>query len=236
MEKKYEILVFDFDYTLFDYEETERLAVEATFKALNIEYKDNYHGMFKRINRSIWAESERDRRIDKNALRIERFRQLFEQLNIPDAATLAEKASDVYIANSEHGILISGVEETILKLQHNYSLAVASSGLSNPRRAKLNNSPIGNCFTNVMFRENFDDTKIKPHHDFFDRIAANYNVPRNKIVYVGDSFSEDIEGAKNAGFTTVFFNFTNIPDKEIDYSKCDYVIDEFSELITTVKL
>lgn len=236
MEKKYEVIVFDFDYTLFDYEATERIAVKAAFESLGLPYEDRYHTMFKRINRKIWADSENDRRIDKNALRIERFRQLFEQLEMSDAETLAEKASWAYIAHSEYGVLIPGVEETIKILQRNYPLAIASSGLSSPRLSKLQNSPIKNSFSKVMFREVFDEDKVKPNRAFFDKIASNYNVPRKKILYVGDSFREDIEGAKNAGLSTVFFNYFHTPDREIDFSKCDYIIDDFSELLTTVKL
>ena len=236
MDKNYQIIVFDFDYTLFDYEATERIAVKAAFDVLGLPYEERYHAMFKRINRKIWADSEIDRRIDKNQLRIERFRQLFEQLNFENPQILAEKASRAYITHSEYGVLIDGVEKTILELQNRYTLAIASSGLSSPRLAKLQNSPIRNSFSHVMFREVFDENQVKPHPGFFDRIAANYNVPRSEILYVGDSFWEDIEGAKNAGFSTVFFNYFHIPDREIDFSKADYIIDEFSELLTTVKL
>lgn len=236
MVKKYNVIIFDFDYTLFDYEATEKIAVKAAFEKLGLPYQNDYHTMFKQINRQIWADSERDRRIDKNALRIERFRILFEQLNIPNADELAARASEEYISYSEQGVLIPGVEETILELQKRYSLAIASSGLSIPRMQKLINSPISNCFGQVLFREQFEEDKLKPHHGFFDRLASLYQVPREKILYVGDSFKEDIEGSKNAGFSNVYFKFFNIPDREIDFNKCDYVIDNFDELLTKVEL
>ncbi len=236
MERKYEVIIFDFDYTLFDYEATEKIAVKAAFEALNLPYQESYHTKFKHINRQIWADSERDRRIDKTALRIERFKQLFEQLGIPSASDLAKLASEEYIKYSEQGVLIPGVAETILELKKRYPLVIASSGLSNPRLQKLRNSKISNCFRHVLFREQFEENKLKPHHEFFDKLSTLYNVPREKILYVGDSFAEDIEGSKNAGFSNVFFNFFHILDREIEFDKCDYVIENFDELLSIVGL
>lgn len=236
MDKKYEVLVFDFDYTLFDYEATEQVAIKAAFEKLNLPYEDRYWAMFKRINRRIWADSDRDRRIDKTALRIERFRLLFDQLGIEDAEGRAHEASEAYITASEYGVLIEGVQDTILQLADRYSLAIASSGLSSPRIEKLRNSPISDAFDVTMFREQFDEDSIKPHHNFFDKIAANYRVSREKILFIGDSMREDIQGAKNAGFSTVFFNYFHLPEREIDFDSCDYIIDKFNELISVVKL
>ena len=46
MDKKYEVLVFDFDNTLFDYEATEQVAIQAAFKQLNLPYEERYQSMF----------------------------------------------------------------------------------------------------------------------------------------------------------------------------------------------
>lgn len=231
------VICFDFDDTLFDYAATERVALKFVFDELDIPFNNLYIGMFKDINRKIWNESERDRRLDKNLLRFERFKILFQKLEINNPDELAKEASMIYIKKSEKGILIDGVETTIKYLnQKGYTLLIASSGLSNPRLQKLQDSPIKNCFYKSLFRENFKEEDIKPRRGFFDQIAYLSKLERKDMLFVGNNFYDDIKGAKEAGFATVWFNYFNIPEREVDTETyCDYIIYNFEDLINKVE-
>ena len=231
----YKIICFDFDDTLFDYAATEKIALKSVFTELDIPFKNVYISRFKDINRNIWAQSERDRTLDKNTLRLERFRILFEKLGIENAASLAKNASDIYIKNSEKGVMIDGVADTIPRLlEMKYTLMIASSGLRNPRIEKLNESVISDYFTLALFREDFGEGKVKPNRAFFDNIASRFNVNRNEILFVGNDFYNDVKPAKESGFDTVWFNYFEMPEREVDITYCDYIIYSFEEILNKV--
>jgi len=71
----------------------------------------------------------------------------------------------------------------------------------------------------------------KPNKYVFDLILSNFNIPKNRILMVGDRVSSDIIGAHNAGIKSVLV-------KQGEYSpyhlhnkiKPDYIIEKVSEL------
>lgn len=238
--KRYDVIIFDFDNTLFDYEATERTALSATFEKLGFVYNSKYYDEFKKINRQIWANSE-NLGMSKNAIRVERFRMLFEELQISiEDITLSETASEIYIDQHRRGTLIEGVESTIKKLSEEYVLLIASSGLTIPRLDKLKNSPIESYFSKLFFREHFIEGAIKPDPRFFDTVLQEYlEIPRERILYVGDNFNDDVLGSKAAQLSNVWFDFFGLSrnglDNEFDFSKCDHIIYRFDELLGVVE-
>lgn len=68
-------------------------------------------------------------------------------------------------------------------------------------------------FINTYFSA---DYKVKkPHKDFFqivyDEIKKdNYNIHKEEIYFIGDTYSADVLGSKDFGFTPVFINRTQI--------------------------
>ena len=55
MNKRYDLILFDFDDTLFDYEKTEERALRDSMLYHGLIYEDNYYAIFKKINRELWA-------------------------------------------------------------------------------------------------------------------------------------------------------------------------------------
>ncbi len=78
---KYEVIIFDADETLFDFEKSEREALKNTMMEFNIDYDENYHlKVYKDINSVVWKEFENGLIIQSN-LNIERFKRLIKSLN-----------------------------------------------------------------------------------------------------------------------------------------------------------
>ena len=235
-DKKFDALVFDFDNTLFDYEGTEREALRSVFKDMNIPFFSEYSSMFISINRRLWRDTENDKSFAKKNLRIRRFTELFKKIGYDDSLETAQEASRLFLLHSEKGCLIDGVKETLNELKSmGYILGVASAGLSVPRRKKLENSEIANCFDFTMYREDFDNNKVKPHRDFYDRISIKLSdILRERILYVGDSFEPDVKGSATAGFSAVWFNYFNADEASVDTEYCYGIIKHFSELINLI--
>ncbi len=79
-------------------------------------------------------------------------------------------------------------------------------------------------------RDSFDlvlqagpDGRAKPHNEMFDVAATRLSLPLNSILHVGDSLDTDVQGANNAGCSSVYLKLPNtkygyqgLPDIEID--------------------
>jgi len=72
--KKYELLLFDADGTLFDYKKGEEFALEESFKHFSVDYIREVHlPGYQKINHNIWSDFEKGL-ISSAALRI-KFKQ-----------------------------------------------------------------------------------------------------------------------------------------------------------------
>jgi len=78
---KYNVILFDADNTLFDFEKSESFAFRNTMLEFNMDYDENYHlKTFKEVNSVVWKEFE-EGLITQEKLRVERFRRFAERLN-----------------------------------------------------------------------------------------------------------------------------------------------------------
>lgn len=132
------------------------------------------------------------------------------------------------------------VNWSIEEIQYHCALAMNSTELFNDTIStleKLNSLGIpiyllSNCIfkKNVMLRflRQYDldkyfvntyfsaDYKVKkPHKDFFQVVSNdisinNYTIQKEEVFFVGDSYTADVLGAKNFGFTPVFINRNQI--------------------------
>ena len=76
---------------------------------------------------------------------------------------------------------------------------------------------IQNVFKTVVFSS--DVGYIKPTPEIYTKALAGLPAPHSEVMFVGDSLSYDIEGAKQMGFNTVW-----IDNHHTSHPKADYVI------------
>lgn len=225
----YDVIIFDFDDTLFDYEKTERQALKSTFSWFGIEYKDEYYDIFRRINREEWQFANQKNSQSIKYMKKLRFEKLFKEICVHFDA---EEFNDKYTEFSYNGELIEHVEETIKALHKSVNLVIASNGPSTPRREKLSNSAIKNCFLAFFSSEQFDGEVKKPDAEFFLKIINTLfkSISKERILVVGDRLETDILGANNSGFKSMWFNY-----RRLEYDKSvatpDFIIDSFDEIL-----
>jgi putative hydrolase of the HAD superfamily len=75
---------------------------------------------------------------------------------------------------------------------------------------------------------------MKPHPKVFDVATERAGVVRDSILYVGDSYSSDIVGGRNAGWTTAWFTALNGGIEE--GQTADFIFDDFDELLEKLDL
>ena len=90
---------------------------------------------------------------------------------------------------------------TLKKLKEKYRLAILSNGDSNGQRSKMVNSDVTSYMEFVMISGDYPYKK--PDVRFFQEAINKFNLPTEKILYVGDVFSNDAFGAIRAGMQSI---------------------------------
>jgi len=102
-----------------------------------------------------------------------------------------------------------------------YLLCVVTNGLVKLQRPRVTNSKLNEFISHIIVSEEVGEHKPNPliFNELLKRIRMN---PCN-VIMVGDSLKNDIQGAKNAGIKSVWYNPENyenktdiLPDYEIN--------------------
>ncbi len=197
-------MIFDADGTLFDYQRAEAWALRTTFDDLKLPYRDELASLYRAINLSIWAERENGE-VSSAEMRIERFVRLFAAGGVNADPLLFSPA---YLANLARGSqLLEGAEQVVKTLHGSgrVRLALATNGLHEVQRPRIEQSAIGACFSAVAVSDELD--VAKPDRRFFDAVFALMGQPlRETVLMVGDDLTLDIGGGSSYGLDTCWFN------------------------------
>jgi putative hydrolase of the HAD superfamily len=206
---KYEIIIFDADDTLFDFNKSERAAFKNTMLEFDIEYDENHHlKVYKEINTVIWKEFE-DGLITQKKLKLERFKRLSDRLNANFNEISFAEAYVKHLANAS--FLYDDSIELIESLYKNYRLSIITNGLKDVQNNRIKKSIIGKYFEDIIISEEVE--VAKPDPKIFEYALLNMkHTDKSKVLMVGDSLTSDIQGGINFGIDTCWFN----PNKGIN--------------------
>lgn len=227
---KYEIIIFDADETLFDFNKSEKEAFKNTMLQFNIEYDENYHlNIYKEINSKLWKEIEAGS-ITQQELKIERFKRLSVALDIDFNEIEFANCYAKNLANSSY--LYDDSLKLIESLHKDYELILVTNGLTEIQDKRIRKSIIAKYFQDIVISEEVGVSK--PNPKIFE-YALKYieNLNKSKVLMVGDSLTSDIQGGINFGIDTCWFNPHKI-ENETDF-KPTYEISNIMKLNNIVK-
>ena len=108
--KRYDILLFDADNTLFDFSRCEYEAFRETARAGGFSFSDSLYERYSRINDGLWKRLERGE-IALDFLKLERFRLLLLSMGEPEGDETTARAAhlrDVFIDSlAEQAVLMN---------------------------------------------------------------------------------------------------------------------------------
>lgn len=221
---KYKYLLFDADNTLLDFNTCEKHAFAETFVGFNLPFNDEIYGLYHVINDSIWKELEKGQ-IERDALKFERFRRLFEKIGIEniDCRELAK----TYEKNlSEQYFEFEGAYELISELSEKYDLYIITNGTTCVQENRFKKSRLTPMLKNVFISEKMG--VAKPDVEFFNKVFEFVgDFDRSKYLVIGDSLSSDIQGAVNSDLDCIWLNREGADggDRQITY-----IVKSFSEI------
>ncbi|MFQ6113581.1 MAG: YjjG family noncanonical pyrimidine nucleotidase [bacterium] len=200
------IIFFDLDNTLFDHRRAEQSALrillhnlQEIFASVN---EEEFIRLYDKNNGIVWkklAEGE----ISSQELKILRFQMTFDDLMITTAN--AEEISERYLKIYTNQTFASpNVYETLKYLKPNYELGILSNGFSNIQESKLTNLRLNSFFKYKIYSG--DAGAMKPSFKIFYQAMNIAKAQANEIAYVGDSYEDDIKGAKAVGWKAILYN------------------------------
>ena len=200
---KYEILLFDADHTLFDFQTSEYFALRDALASLGLPYSDEHIERYSEINVKYWKMLERGE-IDKTSLRLARFEEFCDFYGFDRG--LASTLADTYMENLSHNAhLLEGALEMIERLSKKYRLFIITNGVKSTQDGRFGISPITKYFEKIFISEVIGAEK--PSEKFFSAVERDIDgFDTGKALVIGDSLSSDIGGAINYGLDCIWFN------------------------------
>lgn len=206
-EKKYKVLFFDLDRTLWDYRANSEQTLKDLIKKHTpglIEKFDEFLTIFYDVNENLWLEY-REGRLSKERLSTQRFIDSFERLGI-DAESFADEFSVDYIKESPNKTkLFPKTIETLEYLKNaGYRMYLLTNGFVEVQKVKIRDSKLEPFFERMITSE--EAGYQKPHGKIFEFALNIVKSEKADCLMIGDDLESDIEGAMNFGIDTVFFN------------------------------
>lgn len=203
MSLPYQWLLFDADGTLFDYDAAEASALREAFRLERLSFSTEIEAAYRQINARVWQAFENGQ-ISSQELRVERFRQLFQQFNLNEDAQTFSRLYLGFLGQSSQ--LLDGAEELVFGLRgQGYRLAIITNGLSDVQRPRLAASSIAGCFEGLFISEELP--AAKPHPAFFDAVFQQIGQPQKSgVLVIGDSLSSDIRGGQAYQLDTCWYH------------------------------
>lgn len=227
---KYEILLFDVDNTLLDFDANEAESFKNMIRDKGHEYSEEMYETYKHMNHEMWKAAECGE-ITVNELINTRFSKF---MNMYDKEVDGADYEKTYRSYLNKGIQeMPYVHEVLSELQKNYKLYVITNGLIETQDYRMKGSGLDKYFENIFISEKVGANK--PSEVFFNFVKENIEgFDSSKALVIGDSLTSDIKGGNLAGIDTCWIckegtvNVTEI--------KPTYVINTLKDLINILEL
>jgi putative hydrolase of the HAD superfamily len=221
-------VLFDVDDTLFDRKLAQQLVLELIVKQL----PHVFEGYAKERVLQAFIESDRitTEKFNEGAPSAgsrDKRSQLFMQL-LGIEGDLAPTLTALYV--KDYPLVkapVAGAIPTVNKLSREFKLGVVSNGFPDVQYRKLETMGLLEIFSCIVLSEEL--CIRKPDTGIFKQATILMHVQPSECLYVGDSFVNDVIGAKNAGMQTCWFNPDSLQPADKNYTP-DFTIQKLDEL------
>lgn len=198
---RYKTVLLDADNTLLDFEATERQALRRSLEQRGVPFNGEVLQTYLDINRPLWAAHYRGE-ISRDELMVRRFGDFAKALGI---------RADEWAWNRDYlhmlgdcGDVLPGAVELLSRLKPHCTLVLATNGVADTQRRRLQNNPVAPYLDAVFISEEMGVGK--PAKEYFDHILTALHADPAATVMVGDDLNSDIQGAINAGLDSIWYS------------------------------
>jgi len=216
-ERNYKAVLFDLDDTLFDHRHSSRHGLvvlrrrfpalrEPTLDGLERRHSDYLEELHRRVV---------DRQLDLDEARVQRFQRLLTAYGAPADRAAATRAAETYRAAYLHSRRpVTGAVALLAALATGTTLRVAivSNNLLAEQVDKLRCCELDRYVDALVVSEQAGVSKPDPR--IFEIALRKIGCAAKDAVMIGDSWANDIMGARAAGIRPVWFNRWRLPRPE----------------------
>lgn len=222
-------IYFDIDNTLLNHsaaEESAQKEIYNTYPELQTVKQDEWLQAYKMMNHSLWLQYQKGK-ISREHLQFTRFAGTMKKLGI--TAGRSEEIGQHYMEQyRQHWTWVDGAEEAIEMLAGYFPVGFITNGFLETQQKKIEYMGLGRFSSRFIISEEIG--VMKPHPKVFDAATERAGTVREQILYVGDSYSSDITGGRNAGWQTAWFTALIGEDEIAEGQTADFVFDRFPML------
>jgi len=222
--KKYEVLLFDVDGTLLDFDKAEEEGIEGLLNHFGVpvtaENKHKYHI----TNKRYWEMLERGE-ITRDRLLGQRFEEYFGEFGVQVDGNEVDKLYRQYLNAS--AVLIDGAIELLESVKGKYPLYIVTNGVAATQYNRLAKSGLDKYFDGIFISE--EANAQKPQPAFFEYCFEKMGRRDvENMLIIGDSLTSDMRGGNNAGIDTMWYN----PHKSENHTEVhlDYIVETLDEI------
>ncbi|MCC0695929.1 HAD family hydrolase [Clostridioides sp. ES-S-0048-02] len=222
-------LIFDVDDTLYNQLTPFYIAYDKVFSSIkNISVKDLYISSRKYSDEVFHLTESGEMPIEK--MHVYRIMKAFEELGNPITEKDAQNFQDEYIYQQSQITLIPEMEQVLnFAKEKNINIGIITNGPSSHQRMKLKQLNIEKWVDEENIFISSEVGFSKPDINIF-RLAEKFmGLDRANTYYIGDSYKNDVVGAKKAGWKSIWMNRRGNSLEDLIYEP-DFVILDYQEM------
>lgn len=222
-------LIFDVDDTLYNQLTPFYIAYDKVFSSIkNISVKDLYISSRKHSDEVFHLTESGKMSIEE--MHVYRIIKAFEELGNPITEKDAQNFQDEYIYQQSQITLIPEMEQVLnFAKERNINIGIITNGPSSHQRMKLKQLNIEKWIDEKNIFISSEVGFSKPDVNIF-RLAEEFmSLDRENTYYIGDSYKNDVVGAKKAGWKSIWINHREHRVEELVY-KPDFIILDYQEI------
>ena len=206
---KYKNLFFDLDDTIWAFSQNARNTFEEVYQKYSFDrYFDSfnhYYTLYQQRNTELWVEYG-EGKITKDELNSQRFFYPLQAVGVKDEALAERFSRDFFAIIPTKSVLMPHAKEVLEYLAPKYNLYILSNGFQELQCHKMRSAGIDRFFKKIVLSD--DIGILKPWPEIFHfALSATQSEVRDSLM-IGDSWENDVAGAKGVGMHQVFYNVT----------------------------
>ena len=226
-------LVFDVDDTLYE----QIVPFENAFKSLfDIDIDMEKFYLLSRYYSDVKFEASRNGEMTMDEYHIYRIQEAAKDLDVFLTDEQALNMQKEYKKNQQK-LQMSDITINILKLarKNNVKLGIITNGPSEHQWSKIEALGVERWIDKDNIIVSGDYSINKPDVRIFEIMQEKLQLPNDFLYYIGDSIENDIVGANNAGWKSIWINrYKQKSSKEVDIYKIAENNNELFEIIEKI--
>lgn len=222
--KKYEVLLFDVDGTLLDFNKAEEEGIEGLLNHFGIPATAENKYKYYITNKRYWEMLERGE-ITRERLLGQRFEEFFGEFGVQ---VNGDEVDALYRqCLNASAVLIDGAIELLESVKGKYPLYIVTNGVAETQYTRLAKSGLDKYFDGIFISE--EAGSQKPQKAFFEYCFEKMGRRDvENMLIIGDSLTSDMRGGNNAGIDTMWYN----PKGDENHTEVhlDYIVTTLREM------